>query len=114
MSRDISVVLLALYKIESESVVEQVDPKMRSFKHMLEITTETDTILVPIEAEILAADEFRNMFRGNLEAGKNPTTRIISVRPGSVRELLTRQITVQNMNSKKQTNANYLLNEPFV
>jgi hypothetical protein len=74
MSRDVSVVLLALYKSESESS-EQIDPKARAFKHTLEITTETDTIHLPIEAEILTADEFRIMFRGNLEAGKNTTTR---------------------------------------
>ena len=87
MSRDINVVLLALYKLETDSV-EQIDPKMRSFKYSLEITTETDTIIVPVDAEILTAEEFRNMFRGNLEAGKNTSTRIISVRPGSVREML--------------------------
>jgi hypothetical protein len=113
MSRDVSIVLLALYKIETESA-EQIDPKIRSFRHTIEITTETDTLLLPIEADILTAEEFSIMFRGNLEAGKNSIVRIISVRPGSVRELLTKQLNIQNNLNNKKQNTTFILNEPFV
>ena len=69
--------------------------------------------MLPIEADILTADEFSIMFRGNLEAGKSSMARIISIRPGSVRELLTKQLNIQNSSNKKQ-NTTFILNEPFV
>ena len=91
MSRDVSIMLLAIYKYPDE-VVEQINPKIRQIKHVLEITSETDLIKMNIEAEVATAEEFRNMFRGNLEAGKSKAVRILSVRPGSTRQVLTKPI----------------------
>ena len=40
--------------------------------------------------------------------------RIISIRPGSVRELLTKQLTFQNLTTSKKQNNSFVINEPFV
>lgn len=101
MSRDISVVLLAIYCAPNESS-EQITPRTREFKHNLEITTEADTIYIPIEAEITTSDVHHSMFRGNLEAGKNQLARIISVRPTSTRDMITKQTNFLNLNSKSK------------
>jgi len=83
------VVLLAVFRIDSE--VEQINPKTRLFSYDLEIVTEADTIYMPIEAEITTSDEYRSMFRGNLEAGKEPLVRILSVNPISTRDIVTKK-----------------------
>jgi len=93
MKRDLTVMLLAIYKNSSEES-EQLAPKLRNLKYNLEITTETDLIKLPIQAEIATADEFRNMFRGNLEAGKENHVRLISVRPGNTKDVLTKPINI--------------------
>lgn len=103
MSRDISVVLLAIYCAPDESS-EQINPRTREFKHNLEITTEADTIYIPIEAEITTSDEHHHMFRGNLEAGKHKLARIVSVRPTSTRDMITKQTNFLNLNSKSKNN----------
>ena len=96
MTRDLSIMLLAIFTLDQENVSEQVYPKMRKLRHDLEITTETDIIKIPIEADIASIEEFRNMFRGNLDAGKEKNVRILSVRPGSTKEVLTKPLNVQN------------------
>ena len=93
MNRDLSIVLLAMYKMP-DSNAEQVSPPLRKLLHNLEITTETDVLKLPIEAEIATAEEHRNMFRGNLEAGKGKNVRILSVRPGSTRQVLTKPLNI--------------------
>jgi len=90
MNRDLTIVCLAIYKMSENSTVEQVSPRLRNLKHNLEITTETDMINLPIEADIATSDEYRNMFRGNLDAGKGKNVRVLSVRPGSTKEVLTK------------------------
>ena len=97
MNRDLSILCLAIFKLSEESSVEQVSPRLRSLKHNLEITTETDLITLPIEAEIATSDEYRNMFRGNLDAGKAKNVRILSVRPGSTKEVLTKSFNNHNV-----------------
>jgi hypothetical protein len=77
MIKDITVVINAIFNSENDSV-EQVSPAIIQLKHELEITTETDIILVPIEADIATSDEYHKMFRGNLEAGKTAKTRILA------------------------------------
>ncbi len=89
MSRDFTVVLLAVFRVESE--VEQINPRTRLFSYDLEIVTEADTIYMPIEAEVATSDEYRAMFRGNLEAGKLPMVRILSVNPISTRDIVTKK-----------------------
>ena len=91
MSRDVSIMLLAIYKYPDEAS-EQINPRIRLISHVLEITSETDLIKMNIEAQVATAEEFRNMFRGNLEAGKSKAVRILSVRPGSTRQVLTKPI----------------------
>lgn len=102
MSRDLTIMLVAIYRQEGDSGGETM-PQLRSLRYELEITTETDVIKLPIEAEIATAVEFRNMFKGNLEAGKEKHVRILSVRPGSTKEVLAKppQIGLFNQN---QTN----------
>ena len=80
MGKDITVVINAIFNSE-HSDAEQISPAFVQFKHELEITTETDIILVPIEADIATAEEYHKMFRGNLEAGKTPKTRILAANP---------------------------------
>lgn len=94
MKRDLTIMLLAIYKTSSEES-EQLAPKLRKLKYNLEINTETDLIKFPIQAEIATADEFRNMFRGNLEAGKENHVRLISVRPGNTKDILTKPINIE-------------------
>lgn len=91
MSRDLSILLLAIYK-QAEGRNGQNEQEVYWFRHELEITTETHVIKMPIEAQIATADEFRKMFRGNLEAGKSKNARILSVRPGSTKQVLSRNI----------------------
>lgn len=93
MSRDFNVVFLAIYHA-GEETAEQISPKIRQFKHELEIITETDRLVLPIEAEIATAEHYREMFRGNLEAGKNSQVRILSVRPASTKEVLTKPFII--------------------
>jgi hypothetical protein len=107
MSRDISIVLLAIYCAQDESS-EQINPRTREFKHILEITTEADTIYIPIQAEITTSAEHHNMFRGNLEAGKHQLARIVSVRPTSTRDVITKQTNFLNLNNKSVKN-NYVV-----
>lgn len=89
MSRDVSLILMAVYRQTQE---EGGDNGVYQLKYDLEITTETHIIKMPIEAQIVNAVEFRNMFMGNLEAGKGKNVRILSVRPGSTKEVLTKPI----------------------
>lgn len=98
MSRDITIMIFAIFRQESDQV-EQINPRIRVISHDLEITTETDVIKMNVEAEIATADEFRNLFRGNLEAGKSKNVRILSVRPGSTREVLTKPTKLANNNN---------------
>ena len=93
MSRDFNVVFLAIYQA-SEDSPEQVSPRIKQFRHDLEVITETDKILLPIEAEIATAEHYREMYRGNLEAGKSNTVRILSVRPASTKEVLTKPFLI--------------------
>ncbi|CAF0878303.1 unnamed protein product [Brachionus calyciflorus] len=104
MNRDLSVVLLGIFTLSEEDMSEQVYPKIRKLRHDLEITTETDVIRVPIEAEIASIEEFRAMFRGNLEAGKEKNVRIMSVRPGSTKQVLTKPFNLQNNNNNNNIN----------
>ena len=97
MNRDLSILCLAIYKLSDETSVEQVSPRLRSLKHNLEITTETDVLTLPIEAEIATSEEYRTMFRGNLDAGKAKNVRVLSVRPGSTKEVLTKSFKNQNV-----------------
>ena len=97
MSRDLSIICLAIYKLSENSAVEQVSPRLRNLKHNLEITTETDMINLPIEADIATSEEYRNMFRGNLDAGKGKNVRVLSVRPGSTKEVLTKSFKNENV-----------------
>jgi hypothetical protein len=94
MKRDLTIMLLAIYQSSSEES-EQLAPVLRKLEFNLEITTETDLIKLPIQAEIATADEFRNMFRGNLEAGKENHVRLISVRPGNTKDQLTKAINIE-------------------
>lgn len=98
MNRDINIVLLAIFTLPDENVSEQVYPKIRSLVHELEITTETDILKLSIQAEIASIEEFRRMFRGNLDAGKEKNVRILSVRPGNTKEVLTKPLSVKNKN----------------
>ncbi|RNA34735.1 sperm-associated antigen 17, partial [Brachionus plicatilis] len=98
MNRDLNIVLLAIFTLSDQDISEQVYPKVRSLVHELEITTETDLLKVPIQAEIASIEEFRNMFRGNLDAGKEKNVRILSVRPGSTKEVLTKPLSLKNNN----------------
>ena len=91
MSREMTLMIIPIYRSDDDSV-EQVSPKLKKLRHYLEITTETDLIKLPIEAEIATANEFRNMFRGNLEAGKHKSVRILSVRPSSTRSTVAKPI----------------------
>jgi hypothetical protein len=104
MNRDLTIMLLAIYKQEEELRLPQqvttTTSRVRLLKHDLEITTETDVIKLPINAEIATAEEFRNMFKGNLEAGKEKNVRILSVRPGSIKEVLTKPFTKPTSNNK--------------
>ena len=77
MGKDITVVINAIFNKKLHDT-EQISPAVTYFKHELEITTETDIIIVPIEADIATSDEYHKMFRGNLEAGKTPKTRILA------------------------------------
>ena len=97
MSRDLSIVCLAIYKMSENNSIEQVSPRLRNFKHNLEITTETDMINLPIEVDIATSEEYRNMFRGNLDAGKGKNVRVLSVRPGSTKEVLTKSFKNENV-----------------
>ena len=97
MSRDFTIVLFAIFQ-SSNDETEQINPRTRHFCHKLEIVTEADTIFMPIEADITTCDEHRIMFRGNLEAGKGQTVRILSVRPASTRDMVTKQGYVLNQN----------------
>jgi hypothetical protein len=76
--------------------------RVRSLVHELEILTETDVIRLPIEADIATAEEFRHMFKGNMEAGKEKGVKILSVRPGSTKEVLTKQFSAD-----RQFDANF-------
>ena len=105
MSRDLSVVLLAIFKAPND-LSEQLNPKSRPFKHSLEIVTAADTIFLPIEAEIMTSDEHRTAFRGNIEAGKNQLIRILSVRPTSTRDILTKKLFTQSTNKSNKSNRN--------
>lgn len=84
MSRDITLMMFAVFQTTNEI------NKLAQFKFQLEITTETHIISLPVEAQIASSTEFRNMFMGNLEAGKAKNVRIMSVRPGSTKEVLTK------------------------
>jgi hypothetical protein len=94
MNRDLTVMLLAIYR----QTEEETSKEICHLKHEIEITTETHIIKLPIEAQIATANEFRNMFRGNLEAGKEKYVRILSVRPGSTKEVLTKPLATNNQN----------------
>ena len=106
MSRDLSVVLLAIFRSPADAV-EQITPRTRQFRHNLEIVTEADTIFIPIEAEIITSEEHRTMFRGNLEAGRHQTVRILSVRPTSTRDMVTKQTNFLNV--KKSSQNDYII-----
>ena len=111
MSRDLSVVLLAIFRGE-DNEIEQIDPKTRTFRHDLEIVTEADSIYMPIEADILTSDEYRAIFRGNLDAGKDKSVRIISVNPISTRDMVTKQNFLSNLNKPgkyNRDNSDYIM-----
>jgi hypothetical protein len=111
MNRELTVMILAIYKTEEEGKreetsddpfhshsqldIEQILPKYRLLKHTLEIETEIDILYLPIEAEIMTSDQFFQTFRGNLEAGKNKSVKILSVRPASTRQILTKPINTK-------------------
>ena len=69
---------------------QQLKSPVKRFKHLVEITTETDVMRLPVEGEVATADEFRRMFGNNFEAGKEKHVRIISVRPENIRRILTK------------------------
>jgi hypothetical protein len=81
MGKDITIVIHAIFQSQNDS--EQISPAVAHLRHELEITTETDVIIVPIEADIATADEYHKMFRGNLEAGKTPKTRVLAATPSN-------------------------------
>lgn len=92
MNRDITLMVLAIYH------QNELNNGLFDFKYDLEITTETHIIKLPIEAQIATSSEFRNMFMGNLEAGKAKNVRIMSVRPGSTKEVLTKSNCINQTN----------------
>lgn len=106
MNRDLTIMILAIFQSSSDIDAEQVSPKLRKIKHSLEITTETDVLRLPIEADIASIEEYRNMFRGNLEAGKEKHVRILSVRPSSTREVLTKPLNTQSKNVRNGMESN--------
>jgi hypothetical protein len=73
MSKDVTLFLKTKVAASDEKQLT------KHIKHNLEITTETDLIYLPIEAEIYAGDEFSKIFKGNYEAGKNKSVKILSV-----------------------------------
>jgi hypothetical protein len=72
----------------SSSMEEKID---------LEITTESDVLIIPIYTKVTTAEEFNKLFNGNVEAGKNPRVRIVSVnqlqKQKSVSELFPNVLT---------------------
>ena len=97
MSRDFTVMILAMYSETNKSENQKSQSeRIRNLLHELEITTETDVFKLPIEAKIATAEEFRTLYRGNLEAGKEKYVKILSVRPGNTKEVLTKPFNTQN------------------
>jgi hypothetical protein len=94
--------LLAMYRDTSTTTSSsgQSPRLIRSLVHELEILTETDCIKLTIEADIATAEEFRAMYKGNMEAGKEKGVKILSVRPGSTKEVLTKQFNPSQSASK--------------
>jgi hypothetical protein len=80
MKRDITIMLYAIYK-EDDRISKSSNNENYKIKQEIEITTETDLIRVPIYAEIASVDDFYRQYKGNVEAGKNPGVKIVSVRP---------------------------------
>jgi hypothetical protein len=100
LTREFTVMLLAMYRETSTTTSSsgQSPRLVRNLVHELEILTETDAIKLTIEAEIATAEEFRRMYKGNMEAGKEKNVKILSVRPGSTKEVLTKQFSAQSAN----------------
>lgn len=114
MSRDFNIVLFAVYRDDASFSSQKSDGQqqgVRNLIHELEITTETDVLKLPIEAKIVTAAEFRNMYGANLEGGKEKNIKILSVRPGNTKETVTKQ----PLNSLNQSfnGANFDLNKEF-
>ncbi len=95
-----TLILMAIYRApDGESAPGEAD--LWHLKHELEVTTETDVIQLPIEARVATAGHFRDLFRGNLEAGKEKHVRILSVRPGSTKEVLSRPLVALSANNSQ-------------
>lgn len=105
MNRDLTIMMLAIYQQDDNTTGggDSSNTNLRSINFNLDIVTETDLIKLPIRAQIATAEQFRNMFKGNLEAGKEKNIRILSVRPGSTKEVLTKPFVNAIINNKNNT-----------